>query len=149
MKYLLITINTFFSFIASSQCNFSIEELVNLQGMTNTQIETLTLERGMSLLMENTYVCDENSDILQVEKDAESSTFSIITSDKTLYLNLKKEIEANTTLNREEKYEQNSYYTYLYEKCEYGLCEVMFNSSIDDSGNWKGTVIVMIIGIGF
>lgn len=147
MKLSLITFIFLLSDGSFSQCKITIEEIVKFESMSNSQIETYTLEKGMSKFDDDAYICDDNMDLLMLDNgDNESvSSYSYITSDKTFYLDFKKHVDDVTDLDREEESGGLTYYTYLYEKYEFGICEVMFNSGINESGIWQGTIHIMFM----
>jgi hypothetical protein len=143
MKIQILFFLIFISNVNFSQCEITIEEIVKFESMSNSEIETFTLEKGMSKFEEGSYVCDKNNDFLMVDKN--SSFYSYITTDKLFYLDFKKHVENETDLNKEEVLSGVTYYTYLYKKYELGICEIMFNSGISESGKWEGTIHVIFL----
>lgn len=151
MKLSLFTITFLISITSFSQCTFTLEEILRFESMSNSQIETYTLEKGMSKFGDDFYVCDDNHDILMINNGEDDEYGPIIlmytysTSNKTNYLSFKKHVENVTELQKEQETAGVKYYSYLYEKYEDGICEVLFNSGINELGEWKGTIYISII----
>lgn len=146
LKHLCAILLSLVSYSSQSQCDLTIKEIVGFDNLTNSQIETTLLEKRMALIEENIYACTNNSIFsLQIERKDEYPSidnYSIITSDVSAYVSLKKEVEASKHKYREQIISGETYYTYLYE--EYlGICEVTFRSSITN-GEWSGLIMISI-----
>jgi hypothetical protein len=148
MKYIL-TFSFYLtaSYWTFSQCNFSLSELLSIGQMNGSEIDDLTILKGMSYdTSEEGYSCDDESGVLFINNRTDEFSYIFSTTSKKQYQSWKSSVQNNDLFEYrgEQVAEGIKLLIYKYLKIlEDPLVvavSVVFSQQIIDEGQWAGTV---------